>query len=241
MASTSDRVSEEAGAILAELRAIANPDNVAGMARFGINPENTLGIDIPTLNGIAKRHRRKHDLAQALWDSGIHEARLLAAMVDDPKAVTPKQMERWVADFDSWDICDGACGKLFDRTPYAYEKAIEWAGRPEEFVKRAGFVMAATSAVHDKRAPDERFLPFLDLAIREATDERNFVRKAVNWAVRQIGKRNQYLNERAIETARHIERIDSKSARWIARDALRELTGAAVQERLISKSKRKST
>ncbi|MFH1560556.1 MAG: DNA alkylation repair protein [Chloroflexota bacterium] len=218
--------------IVERLKSLSNPEAVAGMARFGINPENTYGIPIPTLWKTAREVGRDHPLAQQLWLSGVHEARILACLVDDPKAVTEEQMESWVKDFDSWDVCDQCCSNLFDRTAFAYQKAVEWSAREEEFVKRAGFVLMAALAVHDKKASDEQFLQFLPLIQREATDDRNFVRKAVNWALRQIGKRNLSLNQRAVETARAIQEMDSRSARWIASDAIRELTSEAVQKRL---------
>lgn len=218
--------------ILIRLKSQANPANVVGMARYGINPENTLGVSIPALRSMAKETGRDHVLAQELWDSGIHEARILAAFVDDSKLVTEEQMERWVADFDSWDVCDQVCANLFDRTPYAYQKASEWSGREEEFVRRAAFSLMAALASHDKRAPDEKFEAFLPLILQASTDERNFVKKAVNWALRGIGKRNPELNQRAIECARQIAAIDSKTARWIAGEALKELTGPAVQGKL---------
>ena len=218
--------------ILARLASQANPANVAGMARYGINPENTLGIPIPALRSLAKESGRDHALAQDLWDSGIHEARILAAFVEDPSQVTEAQMERWARDLDSWDVCDQVCANLFDRTPYAYQKATEWSSREEEFVRRAAFSLMAALASHDKKAPDEKFESFLPLIVRASTDERNFVKKAVNWALRGIGKRNLALNGRAIECARQIAGLDSKAARWIAGDALKELTGAAVQGRL---------
>jgi 3-methyladenine DNA glycosylase AlkD len=200
------------------------------MARFGINPENTLGISIPPLRTLAKEIGKDHDLAQALWATGIHEARILAAFVDDPRQVTEGQMESWVADFDSWDVCDQVCGNLFDRTPFAYEKAVEWSGREEEFVRRAAFALMAYLAVHDKKADDAKFEPFFPLIIGASTDERNFVKKAVNWALRQIGKRSRYLHERAIEVAREISKIESKAARWIAADALKELESDKIQK-----------
>jgi 3-methyladenine DNA glycosylase AlkD len=218
--------------IVSELESLADPANVAGMARYGINPENTLGVSIPRLRAMAKEIGRDHGLALELWASGIHEARILAGLVDDPAMVAAAQLERWVGDFDSWDVCDGVCGNLFDRTPFAWEKAAAWSARSEEFVKRAGFVLMAALAVHDKKAPDERFRNFLPLIEREAADERNFVKKAVNWALRQIGKRNRALNRDAIAAAKRIRKIDSRSARWIAADALRELESGAVRERL---------
>jgi 3-methyladenine DNA glycosylase AlkD len=223
---------DSAAEILAHLNTLANADNVRGMARYGINTQGTLGISIYTLRPLAKEIRKNHALARELWESGIHEARLLAGFIDDPQQVCEEQMERWAADFDSWDICDQVCSNLFDRTSYAYQKAFEWSEREEEFVKRAGFVLMAALSVHDKRAPDERFIEFLPVIIQEAQDQRNFVKKAANWALRQIGKRNRTLNQRAIQTAQEISQIDSPAARWIAKDALRELTSEKVQSRL---------
>jgi 3-methyladenine DNA glycosylase AlkD len=218
--------------ILDKLKAQANPANVEGMARYGINPHNTLGVPMPVLRGMAREIKRDHPLALQLWDSGLHEARILAGLIADPRQVDEALMERWVHDFDSWDVCDQVCSNLFDRTPFAYSKAPEWSSRQPEFVKRAGFVLMAALAVHDKKAPDSAFEPFFPLILREAADGRNFVKKAVNWALRGLGKRNQALNARAIETAQDIARMDSKAARWVAADALRELTGESVQSRL---------
>ena len=209
--------------VIAKLKAQANPVNAAGMAKFGINPKNTLGISIPFLRGLAKEIGTDHALALVLWDSGIHEARLLAGFIDDPKQVTREQMEKWALEFDSWDVCDQACSNLFDKTPYAYLKAIEWSSRKEEFVKRAGFVLMAALAVHDKNANDEPFKNFLPIIARESLDDRNFVRKAVNWALRQIGKRNNELKTAALDTAKEISSFDSSAAKWIASDAIREL------------------
>lgn len=218
--------------IIRKLKSKRNPRNIAGMARFGINPENTLGIAIPVLRSIAKSIGTDHALALKLWASGIHEARILASIVDDPARVTEAQMERWVRQFDSWDVCDQCCGNLFDKTPLAYSKAIEWSKREKEFEKRAGFALMAYLASHDKAARDAQFEKFLPLILRGARDERNFVRKAVNWALRGIGKRNARLNRDAIKTAREIQKIRVKSAQWVAADALRELTSSAVQQRL---------
>ncbi|MDX1435276.1 MAG: DNA alkylation repair protein [Anaerolineales bacterium] len=211
--------------ILEELRWQANPEAVQKMAHYGIQGGEVLGIKIPVLREMAKRISRDHDLAGALWGSGVHEARILAGFIDDPAHVTEAQMEAWVLDFDSWDVCDQVVGNLFDKTALAYPKAHEWSGRQEEFVKRAGFVMMAQLAVHDKQAPDEPFLEFLPLIVREAHDERNFVKKAVNWALRQIGKRNDRLRSAAVKTAEEVQALDNKAARWIAADALRELNG----------------
>lgn len=212
-----------ADALINVLRGNANPDNVAGMARYGINTRNTFGVSIPFLRQLARGNRRQHELALALWASDVHEARLLATLVDDPKQVTPAQMEAWVKDLDSWDICDQLCNNLFRKTPQARARALRWAKCKPEFIRRAGFVLMATLAVHDKAATDADFEPFFAAIQSAASDERNFVRKAVNWALRQIGKRNATLRQRALAVARHLTTLDSKAARWIAADAIREL------------------
>ena len=218
--------------IIERLKSLYDPNAVADMARFGINTDNTYGVSVPNLRMIAREAGKDHSLAQQLWASGIHEARKLASLIDEPKKVTEEQMESWAKEFDSWDVCDGCCNNLFYRSEFAYRKAVEWSSREGEFVKRAGFALIACLAVHDKKASDEAFLRFLPLVKRESTDNRNFVRKAVNWALRQIGKRNRNLNKVAVETAREIQAIDSRAARWAASDALRELTGEKVQQRL---------
>ncbi len=218
--------------ILKKLKSLSNPKAVEGMARFGINPDNTYGVSIPNLRKMAKEIGKEHTLAQQLWSSGIHEAKILAGMIDVPEVVTEKQMEQWVKEFDSWDVCDQVCMNLFEDTPFAYKKAIAWSKRKEEFIKRAGFVMMARLAVSDKKADDKQFEKFLPIIKRGAADNRNFVKKAVNWALRQIGKRNLRLNKKAIEIAKEIQKIDSKSARWIAADALKELTNKAVQKKI---------
>jgi 3-methyladenine DNA glycosylase AlkD len=223
--------------ILKKLTSLSSPKAVEGMARYGIRPKNALGVSIPKLRQISREVGVDHKLAQKLWASGIHEARILASLIDDPAKVTESQMERWVKDFDSWDVCDLCCGNLLDKTEFAYRKAVEWSKRKEEFVKRAGFVLMVALAVRDKKAKDRDFEKFFPIIKRESGDDRNFVKKAVNWALRQIGKRNLSLNRKAIETAREIQKLDSKSARWIASDALRELTGEAVQKRLRRKGK----
>jgi 3-methyladenine DNA glycosylase AlkD len=217
--------------IIAELRSGANPKHAAGMAHFGIAATNTLGISIPTLRAIAKRAGRDHALAEQLWQSGVHEARILAGMVDDPAKVTKRQMDRWAKDFDSWDVVDGVCD-LFVKTPYAYEKAHAWSSHKQEYVKRAAFTMIAYLTYRDKKASDADILQFLPVIRREAGDDRNFVKKAVNWALRNTGKRNRRCNAAAIKCAEQIRADGTRSGRWIAADALRELRGAAVQARL---------
>ena len=218
--------------VIRRLKAMANPKNVAGMARYGIRTEGTLGISIPVLRKLAKEIGVDHRLAMSLWKTEIHEARLLSGFVADSKQMTAKLMDQWAKDFDSWDICDMVCSNLFDRTPLAYRKAIAWTRRRETFVKRAGFVLMAALSVHDKKARNSVFLRFLPIIQREARDERNFVKKAVNWALRQIGKRNKELNRAAIRMAEAIKKLDSPSAHWIAADALRELKSSPVQRRL---------
>lgn len=222
--------------VINRLKSLSDPEAVKGMARFGINPKNTYGVSIPNLRKLAKEIGRNHELAQQLWETGIHEARILASMIDNPEEVTNEQMESWVKDFDSWDVCDQCCNNLFQKTRFAYQKAIEWSSRKEEFVKRAGFVLMACLAVSDKKAADNPFVTFLSVIQKEAVDNRNYVKKAVNWALRQIGKRNPALNKKAIETAEEIQKVDSRSSRWISSDALRELTSEAVQRRLCSKN-----
>jgi 3-methyladenine DNA glycosylase AlkD len=206
----------DADQVLERLRALESPRDREGMARFGINPHNALGISVAKLRAIAREIGRDHDLALGLWASGIHEARLLATIVDDPVLVSKEQMQSWVEDFESWDLCDQACMNLFWRAECGVEVALEWAGRDEEFVKRAAFALMARFAT--KRA--------------KASDDRNFVRKSVNWALRGIGKRNAHLNELAIASAERIRGQNTKSARWIANDALRELTSDGVKARL---------
>lgn len=218
--------------ILDELRSMSSAKAIDGLARYGIRPDNRLGVSIPALRRLARKIGRNYELAGELWASGIPDARILAGMIDDPALVTEAQLESWALDLDSWDVCDQCCSNLFGRTTWALEKAMGWSRREEEFVKRCGFVLMAHMAVHHKEAGDEVFGKFLQVIEREATDDRNFVKKAVNWALRQIGKRNRPLNVLAVETSRRIMSIPSRAARWIARDALRELTGVKVQTRI---------
>jgi 3-methyladenine DNA glycosylase AlkD len=202
------------------------------MARFGIVGEGRLGVSVPELRKLAKEIGKDHGLALKLWKTGIPDAMLLAGMVDDPEKVTEKQMDEWVKDFKSWDVCDQACCNLFDRVPFTVKKINQWAKSDKEFVRRAAFATIAGVAWHDKEAPDKDFIRFFLLMKKAATDERNFVRKAVNWALRNIGKRNLRLNREAIKLAKEIQKLDSKAARWIAADAIRELESPAVQRRL---------
>ncbi len=218
--------------IIMELESLSNPEDVEGMARFGINHTKTYGVRMPELRRIAKTAGKDHELAEKLWNAGYGETKILAGLVEDPKMVTELQMEKWVAGFDSWDVCDQCCINLFRKTPFAYKKVFEWSTREEEFVKRAAFAMIAVLAVHDKKEEDEKFEEFFPLIVRESSDNRNFVKKAVNWALRQIGKRNINLNKKSIEIAKGISTIDSKSAKWIAADAIRELESEKIQERL---------
>jgi len=218
--------------VLDKLRSKARPDQLAGMAKYGMAIEGRLGVSVPDMRKLAKETGKDHKLALELWKTGIAEARMVAAMVDDPDKLTVEQMEDWVKDFNSWDVCDQVCMNLFDKNQLAWKKIADWSTREEEFVKRAAFSLIACVAWHDKKAGDEKLVGLLPIIIRGATDERNFVKKAVNWALRTIGKRNLNLNQAAINTAKEIQRLDSKAARWVASDTLRELTGEAVQARL---------
>jgi len=220
---------------LLQLRRLGSPKNVAGMARFGIRAKRVYGVAKPTMDALAKRIGKSHRLALRLWSLGVHDARILAGMVDEAQHVTAAQMDRWVRDFDNWDVCDGTCCHLFVFAAPAWQKAVQWSRRKPEFQKRAGFALMAYLAVHDKSAVDSKYLRLLPVIRREARDERNFERKAVNWALRQIGKRNLKLNRATIQEAEHIEKVDTRAARWIARDALRELRSEAVQRRLRGK------
>lgn len=222
----------DANEILQRLRALESPRDRAGMARFGINPDRALGISVAKLRTIAKEIGRDHELALELWSSGIHEARILATIVDDPKLVSKQQMRSWVEDLDSWDLCDQSCMNLFWRAGGGAEMAFEWADRDEQFVKRAAFALMARFATKRAKAPDELLESFLPVIGEAADDDRNLVRKSVNWALRGIGKRNAHLNELAIASAERIRARDTRSARWIANDALRELTSDKVRARL---------
>ena len=210
--------------VITQLKRLARPGNLVGMARYGMNPEGRLGLPVPVMRRIAKQAGRDHRLALDLWKSGIAEARMVASMVDDPARVTPAQMDRWVRGFNSWDVCDQVCGNLFDKTPYAWAKAREWAKRKEEFVKRAGFALMACLAWHDKTAPDSGFIGFFPFIRRGAADERNFVKKSVSWALRNIGKRNPRLRRAALAEARALRKAESSAARWVGADAERELS-----------------
>lgn len=228
--------------IIKKLEKLGHPKNIAGMARFGITAKKAYGVCAPDLMMIArqagkdlsfaKASKGKHELAQELWQSEIYEARILAGMIDRPEWVTAKQMDGWTRDFDSWAVCDSNCMRLFSKIPLAHKKVWQYAKSNKEFVRRAAFALIASLAVHDKRSPDAVFTEYLLLIKKYATDERNYVRKAVNWALRQIGKRNLALNKAAIACAQEIKKINRKSVRWIAADALRELKGKAVKERL---------
>jgi 3-methyladenine DNA glycosylase AlkD len=218
--------------VLDKLQSKARPDQLTGMAKYGMTVEKRLGVSVPDMRKLAKELGRDHELALDLWRTGIAEARMVAAMIDDPAELTDGQTEEWVIGINSWDVCDQVCMNLFEKNQLAWKKIIDWSEREEEFVKRTAFSLIACLAWHDKKASNEKFIQLLPVIIRGATDERNFVRKAVNWALRNIGKRDLNLNEAAINAAKEIQRLDSKAARWIAADALRELKSDAVQNRL---------
>jgi 3-methyladenine DNA glycosylase AlkD len=221
---------------LSMLHSHAHPDQLDGMARFGLVGEGRLGLSVPEMRGIAKQLKRDHALALELWKTHIPEAMMVASMIDDPRLLTEDQMDGWVGDFMAWDVCDQVCGNLFDKSPLAWKKPAKWAGRDEEFVKRAAFALIACLAWHDKTAADESFTELFPIIKQGSTDGRNFVKKAVSWALRNIGKRNLSLNAAAITAAREMQELNSKASRWIAADALKELTGDAIQQRLHKKS-----
>ncbi len=219
---------ESLALIITELKGHINTKNLKGMARFGINTEKAFGVNMPLLREIAKRHKHNHQLALLLWETNLHEARILASLVDNPNLVTEDQVETWVNEFNSWDLCDQCCANLFEDTSFAYEKAVELSYRTEEYTKRAGFVLMARLAISDKKADDIKFEPFLQRMLDEAKDERNFVKKAVNWALRQTGKRSMNMKNAAILIAKEMLYLDSKAAKWIANDAIRELTNPNI-------------
>ena len=218
--------------VLDELQIRARPEQLKGMAKYGIPVEQRLGVSVPDMRKLAKEIGRDHKLALDLWKTGIAEARIVAAMIDDPTKLTEEQMEDWVKDINSWDVCDQVCMNLFEKDQLTWKKIVDWSEREEEFVKRTAFSLMACLACHDKKVSDEKFIELFPVIIRGARDERNFVKKAVNWALRNIGKRNLNLNEAAINTAKEIKRLDSKAARWIAADAIKELESDAIQSRL---------
>jgi 3-methyladenine DNA glycosylase AlkD len=218
--------------VLDKLQSKAKPEQLKGMAKYGITIEQRLGVSVPDMRKLAKEIGRDHKLALDLWKTGIAEARIVAGMVGDPAKLTEEQMEEWVKGINSWDVCDQVCDNLFEKNELAWKKIVDWSEREEEFVKRTAFSLIACLAWHDKKASDEKFIELLPVIIREATDERNFVKKAVNWALRNIGKRNLNLNRAAINAAKEIQRLDSKTARWIAADAIRELESDIIQSRL---------
>jgi 3-methyladenine DNA glycosylase AlkD len=223
--------------ILKKLKAKARPDQLEGMARYAITGEGRLGVSVPDMRKIAKELKKNHKLALELWKTGIPDARIVAGMIGEPEKLTEKQMEDWVKDFSSWDVCDQVCMNLFEKTPLAIKKIHDWSKREEEFVKRTAYALIACLAWHDKEAEDETFIALFPVIKHGATDERNFVKKAVNWALRNIGKRNPNLNRTALKVANEIRQMDSKAARWIASDVIRELESDAVQQRLKRKSR----
>ncbi|MCW4015831.1 MAG: DNA alkylation repair protein [Candidatus Bathyarchaeota archaeon] len=214
-----------------QLNVKARPDQLVGMARYGIVTENRLGVSIPELRKMAREHGKNHALALELWKTEIPDAMILASMIGEPEQLTERQMDEWVNDFNSWDVCDQVCNNFFSRHSLVWQKILDWSKSDEVFIKRAAFALLSSLAVH-YNAPDEIFIDFLSVIKRESTDNRNYVKKAVNWALRNIGKRNSNLNKVAITVAREILEIDSKASRWIASNALRELESDAVKKKL---------
>jgi 3-methyladenine DNA glycosylase AlkD len=220
--------------VLDRLQSKAKPEQLEGMAKYGMTIEKRLGVSVPDMRKLAKELGRDHKLALNLWRTGIAEARILAGMVGDPDKLTEEQMEEWVKEINSWDVCDQVCMNLFEKNRLAWKKIVDWSEREEEFVRRTAFSLIACLAWHDKKTSDEKFIELLPVITRAATDERNFVKKAVNWALRNVGKRNLNLNRAAINAAKEIQRLDSKAARWIAADAIRELESETIQSKLKS-------
>jgi 3-methyladenine DNA glycosylase AlkD len=206
--------------------------NRDGMARYAIVAPKAFGVSVADIRQLARKMGRDHELAAALWETGWYEARMLTAFVEDPDRVTPAQMDRWAGDFDNWAICDTLCFHLFDRTPHAWRKIEQWSTKRDEFVKRAAFALLASVALHDKKEADKPFLRSLKLIERGATDERNFVKKGVSWALRSVGRRSTALNAPSVALAKRLVESSESAPRWIGRDALRELTSPAVQRRL---------
>lgn len=229
---TNDSLGEEVEAVLASLKRSATKHTLDGMAHYAIPSDKALGVAVSDMQKLAKRLGRNHELAAALWHTGWYEARMMAAFLDEPACVTPQQMNRWCRDFDSWAICDTVCFHLFDRTPHAWQKVEEWSGGRDEFVKRAAFALLACLAGHDKTASDEQFLALLPLIEQAAHDERNFVMKAVNWALRRIGERSLALNAAAVAIAKRLAQSEEKACRWVGKDALRQLASPKVRARL---------
>jgi 3-methyladenine DNA glycosylase AlkD len=232
---TAAETAPTAASVVAELRAMGSEANRAGMARFGINADRALGVSMAAMRPLERRYRRNHALAQDLWATGIHEARILAAMIEDPTKVTEAQVDAWVVDFDSWDMCDQACMRVFARTPWVMAKVSEWAADDREFIRRAAFALIAGYTVAAKKAPAAEFIAFLPVIERHATDPRNFVKKAVNWALRQIGKRSMALRAPALALAERLAASPDRTARWIGKDAVRELTDPKQIARILKR------
>lgn len=229
------RTAEQVREVLAWLERRGSRRNRAGMARYGIVAPKVFGVSVATLRQLAGRLGRDHALAGALWATGWHEARMLTAFIDDPRRVTAAQMDRWARQFDNWAICDTLCFHLFDHTPHAWRKVAQWSRRPEEFVRRAAFALLASLALHDRQAADAPFVRSLRLIERVAPDDRNFVKKAVSWALRAVGRRNRALHTAAVETAQRLAAAPGGAARWVGKDALRDLTSAAARRRLAAR------
>jgi 3-methyladenine DNA glycosylase AlkD len=233
-ASTSARV----GDILASLERLGTARDREGMARYGIVASKAFGVSVANIGRLAKGAGRDHELALALWETGWYEARMMAAFVDEPERVTAAQMDGWCRDFDNWAVCDHVCFHLFDRTPHAWRKVEQWSGRRQEFARRAAFALLAALALHDRKTPDARFRPFIRLAARAASDERNFVKKGVSWALRAMGGRSGALHAESLEAARRLAASEDATERWVGKDVLRDLSSAATAKRLKAHAKR---
>jgi len=218
--------------IITKLETLSDPQVAKKMAKFGIIARKSYGISMPELRKIAKNTGENHKLAKRLWQKNSRETKILASLIEDYSKVNEEQMDFWVKDFDSWEICDQCCINLFWRTPFAYKKAIEWSSRKEEFVKRAAFSLMAVLAIHDKNMGNEEFVELFPYIKKQSTDNRHYVKKSINWALRQIGKRNAFLHKQALKLAEEIKKINSKSAKWVASDAIRELRSEKILNRI---------
>lgn len=220
---------------LADLKRRGSKKNVEGMARYGIRARKAFGVSMGAMRALARRFGRSHELAEALWKTGWHEARILASFVDEPEKVTPEQMDRWCRDFDNWAICDTVCFHLFDKTPHAFRKIAKWSKSRDEFVKRAAFALLASVALHDRKSGDEPFMECLALLERAASDDRNFVKKGVSWGLRGLGHRNLPLHEASVALARRLAASREPAVRWVGKHALRDLTRPAVTRRFVKR------
>jgi 3-methyladenine DNA glycosylase AlkD len=230
-------VKADVASILAQLERLGTKAGREGMQRYGIVAPKMFGVSVSQMQQMSKQFGRDHDLAAALWETGWYEARMMAGFLDEPTRVTPAQMDRWAGDFDNWAVCDHLCFHLFDRTPHAFAKIRQWSTKRGEFQKRAAFALLASVALHDRKTPDEEFLPCLALIENASTDDRNFVKKSLVWALRLLGERSQALNAATLDLVRRLAESDDRTARSIGKEVIRELAKPAAAKRLASRTR----